>query len=110
MKNQVKTPVQILLEILIIIFINSVKFLISMGQLLLELYLSLKVMSYSNPIGFIFAVAIGGIIIIFTIKYMFGSTIDAMKVVVIYIVILVILMTVLGENIDMSQIDLNSTP
>jgi len=110
MKNQVKSPIQILVEILVVIFISSVKILIMVAQLMYELYLSLRIMSYSNPMGFILALTVGGIILFFTLKFMFGSTMAAMKIIAIYIVIVVLLLTIFGGSVILPKPPTNTTP
>lgn len=107
---QVKSPLQILVEILVLIFVSSVKILFAMSQLLYELYLSLRMMSYTNPMGFILAITIGGIILFFTLKFIFGNTMAALKVMAVYIVIVALLLTFLGGEITLPEPPTNSTP
>jgi len=102
MKNQLRSPLEILVEILITIFISALKVLFLLGGLLYELYLSLRIMSYTNPFAFILALSIGALILFFTSKYLLGSTIAAIKIMTIYIVIVVLLLTIFGGEITIT--------
>ena len=95
MKNQVGNPVQILIEILIAIFLSIVQLAIILSKLLYELYLSLQMMAQTNIAGYFLAIFIGGIILFFTGKYILGGTAAAIKIMAIYIIIVVFLMSLL---------------
>ena len=103
MKNQVRTPLDILVEILIIIVFNSAKILVILGGLLYELYISLRIMAYTNPIGLIIALTVGAIILFFTSKFLFKSTISAIKIMTIYVVIVVLLLTIFGGTVTLPE-------
>ena len=96
MKGQVKSPIEIMIEILVVIFLGFVQLLIVISKLLYELYISFRIMAHTNFVGFFFALFLGGIIIFFTGKYIFGSTASVIKILVIYIIIVAFLMTVLA--------------
>ncbi len=103
MKNQFKSPLQILIEILVLIVVSTAKILILVTGLLYELYISLRIMSYTNPIGFILALTFGGIILFFTTKFLFKSTISAIKIMTVYVVIVILLLTIFGGSITLPE-------
>jgi len=103
MKNQLRSPLEILVEILIIFVTGAVRVFVLVGGLLYELYISLRIMAYTNPIGLIIALTVGGIILFFTAKHLFRSTIDVIKIMTIYIVIVVLLLTIFGGSVTLPE-------
>ena len=103
MKNQFKNPLQILVEILVFIVVNTVKSLVILGGLLYELYISLQIMSHTNPIGFIIILTFGAIILFFTSMFLFHDIISAIKIMTIYVVIIILLLTIFGGTITLPE-------
>ena len=95
MKRQVGNPVQILIDILIAIFLSMVQLAIVLSKLLYELYISLQIMAQTNIVGYFLAIFIGGIILFFTGKYILGSTAAVIKIMAIYVIIVVFLMSLI---------------
>jgi hypothetical protein len=93
MKNQVQSPVEILVQILITIFIDTLQLLIALGKLSYELYISLRLMAQTNIVGLFIALFIGGIILFVTTKFLFHEATHALKIMVIYIIIVAILLS-----------------
>jgi len=95
MKKQVGNPVQILIEILFTIVAGLIQLVWVLGKLLYQLYLSLQYMAQTNIVGYFLAIFVGGIVLFFTGKYVLGSTASVIKILAVYVIIVVFLMTLL---------------
>jgi hypothetical protein len=92
-KNQVQSPIEILIQIMIFIFIGTVQLLLVLGKLSYDLYISLRLMAQTNITGLFIAIFIGGLILFVTTKFIFHEVTHGIKVMVIYIVIVAILLS-----------------
>lgn len=87
----VRSPFEILVEILITIVSNSIQTLTKIIQLLIEFFISLGVTAQSSLGGLITALVIGTLFFVFIWKFMFKTTTSLIKIILIYGVFIVFL-------------------
>lgn len=92
MKNQLQSPIEILIQILVVIVIDTIQLLFVVGKLLYDLYISLQIMAQTSIPGLFLALFVGGIILFFSIKFLFKSTTSVIKIMTIYIIFVIFLM------------------
>ena len=91
----VRTPLDIIFEILFLLILSSVNTFLSLLKLLAELLASLVWTSQSSIAGFIVAVIVGGLFVVFLWKYLFKTTISIVKLLLIYGAFVFVLILVL---------------
>ena len=91
----VRTPLDIIFEILLLIIVSSVNTLLALFKLLGELFASLMWTSQIGIAGFILAVIIGGLFVVFLWKYLFKTTVSLVKLILIYAAFIFVLILVL---------------
>jgi len=91
----VRTPLDIIFEILLLIILSSVNTLLTLFKLLGELFTSLLWTSQMGIAGFILAVIIGGLFIVFLWKYLFKTSVSLIKLILIYAAFIFVLILVL---------------
>jgi len=91
----VRTPLDIILEIVLLIIISAINTMLAVFRLLGELFASLIWTSQMSTVGFILALIIGGLFLIFFWKYFFKETISLVKLILIYGAFVFILIIIL---------------
>jgi hypothetical protein len=91
----VRTPLDIIFEILLLLVMSSVNTLLALFKLLGELFASLIWASQTGIAGFILAIIIGGLFVVFLWKYMFKTTVSLVKLILIYGAFIFVLILVL---------------
>jgi len=91
----VRTPLDIILEIALLIIMSSVNTLLALFELLGELFGSLIWTSQMGIIGLILAVTVGGLFVVFLWKYLFKTTVSLIKLILIYAAFVFVLILVL---------------
>jgi len=91
----VRTPLEVIVEIILLIVLSSVNTLLALFRLLGELFASLIWTSQTGLIGFILAIIIGGLFIVFLWKYLFKTSISLVKLVLAYGAFVFVLVVVL---------------
>ena len=91
----VRTPLDIIFEILLLIITSSVNTLLALFKLLAELFASLIWTSQMGIAGFILAIIIGGLFVVFLWKYLFKTTVSLVKLILIYAAFIFILILIL---------------
>lgn len=91
----VKTPLDIILEIALLLITSSIKTLLALFKLLGELFASLIRTSTMGIAGFILAIIVGGLFVVFMWKYLFKTTVSLVKLILIYAAFIVVLILVL---------------
>jgi len=86
-----KNPLQIILELFLVIIQSIIKTLTLIFQKLVELFWSLTFIAETGVIGLIIACLIGGIVIYFISKFIFKNTKSLVQILLIYIVFIFIL-------------------
>ena len=92
----VRTPLQIIFEILIFIVVNSINAILTIIGLLGELFVSLTLTAQTSVVGLILAIVIGGLFVIFMSKYLFKTTISLIKIILIYGAFVLVLIIILA--------------
>ncbi len=80
----VRTPLEVIFEIAILIITSSVNTLLALFKLLGELFASLIWTSQMGIAGLILAIIIGGLFIVFLWKYLFKTSVSLIKLILIY--------------------------
>lgn len=91
----IRTPLDIIFEILLLIILSSVNTMLTLFKLLGELFASLMWTSQMGIAGFILAVIIGGLFIVFLWKYLFKTSVSLIKLILIYSAFIFVLILVL---------------
>ena len=91
----VKTPLQVILEIILLLITSSVNTLLSLFRLFGELFSSLVWTSRTGILGLGVAIIIGGLFIVFLWKYLFKTTVSLVKLISIYGVLIIVLVVIL---------------
>ena len=91
----VRTPLEIILQIALFIITSSATSLLTIAKLLVELATSLVHTSQMGLAGFILAIIVGGLFVVFLWKYLFKTTVSLVKLILIYAVFIFILILVL---------------
>jgi len=91
----VRTPLDIILEIALMLIVSSVNTLLALFKLLGELFASLMWTSTLGIAGFILAIIIGGLFVVFLWKYLFKTSVSLLKLILIYGVFVFVLILVL---------------
>ena len=92
----VRTPLEIIYEIILLIITSSVNTLLILFRLLGELFTSLMWVSQTGIAGLILAVIIGGLFVVFLWKYLFKTTVSLVKLILIYAAFVFVLILVLA--------------
>ena len=88
----VKSPVQIIIELLVGLISGLVEDLEFINAKMVELFISLGFLARTNPLGAVIAVVSGSLVLFFTLKYASGYV----KIIIILSVILVFLLLLVG--------------
>jgi hypothetical protein len=91
----VRTPLDIIFEILILLIFSSFNTLLALFKLLGELFASLIFASQASIAGFILAIIIGALFIVFIWKYLFKTTVSLVKLLLVYAGFFVVLIIIL---------------
>lgn len=91
----VKTPLDIIIEIALLIIMSSVNTLLALFELLVQLFTSLMWTSQMSIAGFIVAVIVGGLFVVFLWKYLFKTTVSLVKLILVYAAFIFVLILVL---------------
>jgi len=91
----VKTPLDIIIEIALLLILSSVNTLLALFKLLAELFASLMWTSTMGIVGFIVAIIVGGLFIVFLWKYLFKTTVSIVKLIIVYAAFIFVLILVL---------------
>ncbi len=91
----VKTPLDIIIEIALLLIMSSVNTLLNLYKLLVELFASLMWTSRMGITGLVVAVIVGGLFVVFLWKYLFKTAISLVKLILIYAAFIFILILVL---------------
>jgi len=86
----VNSPIIILIEMLRALIENFIGSFQIIYIKLIELFISLAIISGINPIGFIVAVIFGSIVLFFILKFAFGSSKTLLVIFFFYFILLVI--------------------
>ena len=90
----VKSPLQIILELFILIIQSIVNTLKLIFEKLVELFMSLAFIAETGITGLVIAAVIGGIVVILISKFVFKSTKSLLQVLLVYVIFVVILVLV----------------
>ena len=90
-----RTPLEIIIEIALLIIVSSINTLLNLFKLLGELFASLIWTSQMGIAGFILAVIIGGLFIVFLWKYLFKTSVSLVKLILVYGAFIFVLVLVL---------------
>jgi hypothetical protein len=91
----VRSPLEIIIEIFLLIFINSIQTLLMLLKLLGELFYSLAWTARTSIGGLILATIIGGLFLVFLWKYLFRETVSLAKIILAYAGFMIALFIVL---------------
>ena len=91
----VRTPLDVIFEIALLIIVSAVNTLLALFKLLGELFASLIWTSQMGIVGFIVAIIVGGLFVVFLWKYLFKTTVSLVKLILIYAAFIFVLILVL---------------
>jgi len=87
----VKSPLQIILEILVYIILTMVETILTVSRMLGELFFSLTVISQVGVLGLIISSIIGGLVLFFVSKFLFGTSKSLIKIALVYVALVLVL-------------------
>ena len=87
---EIRSPIVILFEMLGGLILNFLDSIDMIYTKLVELFITLGVISGLSPIGFLVAVFIGSLVCFFVIKFIFGSSRTMIFIFVFYLAILIL--------------------
>ena len=87
---ELRSPLLILLELLKGLILNIVSSFVLVYEKMLELFITLAIISGLSPIGFVVALFFGSIIFYFILKFIFGSSKVLFFVFLFYFLILIL--------------------
>ena len=85
----VESPIIILIELLQGLIENFIGSFQIVYVKLIELFISLSIISGVNPIGFIFALLVGSLVLFFILKFVFGSSKTLLVIFLFYFVLMI---------------------
>lgn len=91
----IRTPLDIIFEIALLIINSSINTILALFKLFGELFASLIWTSRMGVAGFILAIIIGGIFVVFMWKYLFKTTVSLVKLIVVYGIFIFVLIMIL---------------
>ena len=80
----VRSPIEIILEILFYIVTSSIEHVITVIKLLIELFYSLALQAQSSIFGLFISVLIGSLFFLFVWKFLFKETTSILHVILVY--------------------------
>jgi hypothetical protein len=86
----VKSPFQIIFELLVLLINTTIEGLGLVIDKLVELFESLVFIAKTGLAGLVISSIIGGIVVIFVSKFLFGSTKSLMKILLVYLAFILI--------------------
>ncbi len=87
----VESPIVILIELLGALIENFIGSFQIVYIKMIDLFISLSIISGLNPAGFVIAILIGSIVLFFIIKFVFGSSKILLVIFLFYFVLIVML-------------------
>jgi len=99
----IKNPLQIILELLVLIIQSIVSTLALVLEKLVELFSSLAFMAGTGVVGLFIACVIGGIVVVLISKFVFKSTKSLFQVLMVYVIFVLILVLIFAMTAPISQ-------
>ena len=86
----VESPIAIFIELLKELIKNSAGTFQIVFSKLIELFISLSLIANFSPLGFFAAVVFGSLVLLFVIKFVFGSPKSTLAILILYFILLII--------------------